>query len=235
MARRGTYKVKKYKKGENLILFKLLFPLFLLFGIALIVLGVKLLFPSDFEDTTPVTVTEHKALPPVESKSLSDNSLPVKQKSNTEENEVIIKVKPAVPVAKVDLEADNKKNNKTSNKTSVKRKQSPAIKGDVSKSISSKSTSSGSKVAKSKPLQKSDSVKFWWIQVSSFKDKRLADSLASNLKAKGLKVSIQKANVGGVIWYRVKVYGGKSKDSAYKLAEFIKKNLKLPVLIVPER
>lgn len=59
----------------------------------------------------------------------------------------------------------------------------------------------------------------WLVQIGSFKQKSMADSLASEVKSKGFKPTVGHGEVDGTIYYRVLLPGGESRSEAQSLGE----------------
>nr|WP_321503652.1 SPOR domain-containing protein [uncultured Dethiosulfovibrio sp.] len=59
----------------------------------------------------------------------------------------------------------------------------------------------------------------WLVQIGSFKQKSMADSLVSDVRSKGFKATVGRGNVDGVVYYRVLIPGGNNRSEAQSLGE----------------
>ncbi|SMG09964.1 Sporulation related domain-containing protein [Dethiosulfovibrio salsuginis] len=74
----------------------------------------------------------------------------------------------------------------------------------------------------------------WLVQIGSFKQKSMADSLASEVRSKGFKVTVGRGNVDGVVYYRVLIPGGNNRPEAQSLGEKLS-SMGYPYFIFPRK
>ncbi len=74
----------------------------------------------------------------------------------------------------------------------------------------------------------------WAVQVGSFKQKSMADSLASEIRGKGFKPTVGSGEVGGTVYYRVLLSGGNSRAEAESLGQRLK-SMGYPYFVFPKK
>lgn len=62
----------------------------------------------------------------------------------------------------------------------------------------------------------------WFVQIGSFRQKSSAETVVSGAKAKGISATVGSGNVNGVMYYKVWVPGGKTREQAVALGEKLK-------------
>ena len=87
-------------------------------------------------------------------------------------------------------------------------------------------------VAKPVPATSIPTGTDWLVQIGSFKQKSMAESLMKDVSSKGFRPMIREGNVDGVLYYRVLVPGGKSRADAQSLGEKLS-SIGYPYFVLP--
>ena len=74
----------------------------------------------------------------------------------------------------------------------------------------------------------------WAVQVGSFKQRSMADSLASEIRGKGFKPTVGSGEVDGTVYYRVLLQGGNSRTEAESLGQRLK-SMGYPYFVFPKK
>lgn len=74
----------------------------------------------------------------------------------------------------------------------------------------------------------------WMVQIGSFKQKSMADSLMSEVKGRGFKATVGHGDVDGVRYYRVLLPGGNSRAEAQSLGERLS-SMGYPYFVFPRK
>lgn len=81
------------------------------------------------------------------------------------------------------------------------------------------------------PRSRADGLPSWVVQVSSLGSPEAAGKLADRLKQAGFSAFVERAEVGGKIYYRVRVGPDIDRANAERTAEMLRKQQKLDTLI----
>lgn len=187
-------KNRKFKEKPTIFAFgHIMLPLVGILALGLLVLGVRLLF------VTPETDITYQELPePASTAKVPDPVLP-ESPEKTDPDKII-----AIPVRE-DPEADG---------TPAKE-----VKNDLQAAPKAVSGSTQNEV-----IQKTDTsvpVKpgVWVVQIGAFTLKDSADSLALEVKGKNFEPFVSRAEVGGKIYYRVRISAGSERSDAEIIAK----------------
>lgn len=223
-------------------------------AVGLLVAGIKLFFlsgpkPRAYE---AVAVAEQKnsvAQAPTKSlqnekseKGMPDSSPNSLLSATPAEKKNLILAVPAVDKIRSESgstvnEEDNKKESvsrKKDTKTSSSKKIPPTkpLTETKKRTTESKVTPQNSQNTTSSIPGKETSSSSWGIQVGSFTEKNVADSVMDKLKKKGYNVTITTAVVHEKKYYRVIVIDGKDRNKAEGRAQILTRE-GYPVLVIP--
>ncbi len=198
-------RTSRHRKKQLLPFGDMMIPIVGLIGIGLLFFGIKVFFVSDKEESYKEYVKHESVVAEAPAAAKSPGLLPVENGAEEAGTSFI-----AVPVIS-DKDPQSTKSpaqKQPAKKPAAKPTGSTAIKPSKPTQQSSQSDSAG--------------ASSWLVQIGSFKQKSMAESLASEAKSKGISATVGYGDVGGVRYYRVLVQGGKSREEANAVGERLK-------------
>ncbi len=195
------------RKKQMFPLGYLMIPVVGFVGIGLLFFGIKIFFLPETKDPYTTYVKQEEVKSPKTSSSVAEED-----PSSVPMEEMV-----AVPVVKDGGSSSTKPVSPQS--TSKPKKPQTQARPQTAPSKPSPSTSVGTA---------------WAVQIGSFKQKSMADSLASEIRGKGFKPAIGSGEVGGTIYYRVLIPGGNSRAEAESLGQRLK-SMGYPYFVFPKK
>lgn len=185
----------------------LMIPVVGFVGIGLLFFGIKMFFVPETKDPYASYVKQAEVSSPKISPVVTEN-----ETSNVPMGEMV-----AVPVVK---EGGSVSAKPASPQLATKPKI-PSTQGRTQPTLT-------------KPAPSTPAGTAWVVQVGSFKQKSMADSLASEIKGKGFQTTVGQGEVEGIVYYRVLLPGGNSRAEAQSVGERLS-SMGYPYFVFPKK